>query len=334
MKILILYNAWSGHKRVNFSAYLDALAKRGAHVETRTIGESFNLKELLTDAQSFDRVVIAGGDGTVSTAAGILQNTGVPIVAYPGGTANLLALNLGMPFDPLKLVDVTLNGRPVPTDLGEIEYTRFSRRDYWQERLLKRHIERAPAKVYFSVMAGCGFSAQMMSEAQPLKSKWGEAAYWISAFLSLFPRRARFSLTIDGRKIQTAGIGILLLNFEKIQFDLKVVGSAHASDGRLEIMVVKARSLFGLIPILWGAIRAKFGLGRPHLPEIMETYQAAEIEVLSHPPLRLQFDGELLKKASRFKVHVCPGATIFIYGTQESLQKSPNPVDSASQETR
>lgn len=313
-KILILYNAWSGHKKISFSAYLDALAKKGAQVETRTIGSDFNLRELLEDALSFDRVVIAGGDGTVSTAAGLLQNTGLPIVAYPGGTANLLALNLGMPSNAEALAEVTLNGRAVLTDLAELEYIRYTRRDYLRRRFLKQPRQGIPVKIYFSIMAGLGFSAEMIKQAAPLKSRWGQIAYCAGAFLSLFPRRAYFDMMIDGKKIHTQGIGILVINFGKIQFDLKVVTGSHAADGQLEIMVVKARSLFGLIPILWGAIRERFGWKRHPVPEVMEIYRGAHIEVLTFPPLRIQFDGEILKRTDKFTVKVCPRAATFVYG--------------------
>ena len=56
---------------MSFPAYVNALSSRGAQVETRTIDETFNVKELLADARNFDRVVIAGGDDTISICAGI-----------------------------------------------------------------------------------------------------------------------------------------------------------------------------------------------------------------------------------------------------------------------
>ncbi|MBI3307493.1 MAG: NAD(+)/NADH kinase [Candidatus Omnitrophica bacterium] len=331
-KILIIYNAKSGHKQVKFSAYCEALTKGGAEIEVRTIAPRFNLKDLLADAGNFERVVVAGGDGTVSAAAGLLQNTGMPIVAYPGGTASLLALNLGMPANAEALAEITLNGRAVPTDLGEIEYLHYSRRDNFRRRFLRRKVEGKRDKIYFSVMAGCGFSAQMVSRAQSLKPQWGQAAYWLSAFLSLFPRRAEFHLLMDGREVVTEGLGILIINFEKIQFDLKLVGKAHARDGKVEIMIIKSRSLFGLIPVLWAAICERLGFPRHHVPEVMETYQTSEIEIASLPSLRLQYDGEILKKTGRFKVRVCRGAAMFVYGAEE-LTKVTNPGAGQNQET-
>lgn len=313
-RILILYNARSGHRRINFKNYLKALEKKGAEVEARTIGKEFNLKELLSDVEKFSRVVVAGGDGTVSTVAGLMQNSGVPLVAYPGGTANLLALNLNMPSNPEAMAEVTLRGKAIATDLGEMEYLYYTRRDYFRKHFLKRDFQGKPVKIYFSIMAGCGFAAHLMSHAQTMKSVIGEAAYWLSAFWNLFPHRARFKLLMDGKEVDSSGIGILIVNFEKIQFDLKVVSGSLAQDGKFEIIVVKARSLFGLIPILWGALCERLGFHRASAPDIFEIYHASDIEVTCDPPMKFQFDGEILKKMASFKVRVRPKAALLVYG--------------------
>lgn len=39
-------------------------------------------------------MIAAGGDGTVSSVAHALAGSGMPIMVYPAGTANLVALNL------------------------------------------------------------------------------------------------------------------------------------------------------------------------------------------------------------------------------------------------
>ena len=316
-KILILYNARSGHRRLSFQSYLRELAEHDAETQTRTIGRKFNLRELLSDASVFDRVVVAGGDGTVSAAAGILQNSNIPILAYPGGTANLLARNLNLPSDPKKLADITLNGKLVRTDLGELEFMRYTRRDLIKSRILKRGPAGTLMKKHFAVMAGCGFAASLMLQAQPWKASLGEASYWIGALTNPFPRRSRFRVKLDGREIEARGIGILIINFARIQFDLQIVAESAGSDGKLDIAIVKARSLPGLMPVVWSALWEKFGFKRPLLRE-MESYQASELEISMKPPLRLQFDGEILQKSSSFKARVLPAAALFVSGTPAS----------------
>ena len=55
---------------------------------------------MLEDAKDFDRVVAVGGDGTVSGVCYELRGSGVPMLPYPAGTTNLLALNLRLPSEP------------------------------------------------------------------------------------------------------------------------------------------------------------------------------------------------------------------------------------------
>src|SRR5919199_4445320 len=46
------------------------------------------------------RIVVAGGDGTIGTAARALVGTGVELGIVPGGTLNHFARDLGIPADP------------------------------------------------------------------------------------------------------------------------------------------------------------------------------------------------------------------------------------------
>jgi diacylglycerol kinase family enzyme len=65
-------------------------------------------------------LVAAGGDGTVSTLAGVAVEAGVPLGVLPQGTLNHFAKDLGVPTDLDGALAVVLAGHTRPVDVGEV----------------------------------------------------------------------------------------------------------------------------------------------------------------------------------------------------------------------
>ena len=66
-----------------------------------------------------------GGDGTVNELTQALAGTGVPIIACPVGTENLLATELRIPKKPRRIVRLLQTGRIVDCDVGQINGRNF-----------------------------------------------------------------------------------------------------------------------------------------------------------------------------------------------------------------
>jgi len=64
--------------------------------------------------------VVAGGDGSIGTAAQELAGTGVPLGVIPLGTRNHFARDLGLPLDIPGAVAVIAAGHVIGVDLGEV----------------------------------------------------------------------------------------------------------------------------------------------------------------------------------------------------------------------
>jgi diacylglycerol kinase family enzyme len=64
------------------------------------------------------RVVVAGGDGTIAVAGGVLASTGVELAVVPAGTLNHFATSYGIPGDPKEAVDLAVSGLARPVDVG------------------------------------------------------------------------------------------------------------------------------------------------------------------------------------------------------------------------
>lgn len=62
------------------------------------------------EAEGYDLVVVAGGDGTLNEAANGLAGSRVALGIAPAGTMNLLARILGLPLDPAQAVARVIDG--------------------------------------------------------------------------------------------------------------------------------------------------------------------------------------------------------------------------------
>jgi diacylglycerol kinase family enzyme len=75
--------------------------------------------------QGAECAIIAGGDGTLATAAAALIGRDTALGIVPAGTLNHFAQDFGVPLDPAQALEVAITGRPVRVDLGEVNGRTF-----------------------------------------------------------------------------------------------------------------------------------------------------------------------------------------------------------------
>lgn len=132
-KMLLIYNPYSGKGKIRdwlseiveiftFANYETIIyATQGQKDATRIVKEY--LKE-----QEFDRVVCAGGDGTLNEIVrGIMDSEKRPILGYiPAGTTNDFAYNLGISKNHIHAAKVVLKGKPFSCDVGMLNGSYFT----------------------------------------------------------------------------------------------------------------------------------------------------------------------------------------------------------------
>ena len=292
MKLLIVNNLVSGYGEGAIYDYIRAFAADGDEVVIRSTDGSTDLRRFLADAEEFDAVIASGGDGTVAAVTYLLADTGIPILPLPTGTANLLAMNLASPAEPHALAKLTREGEIMDFDLGEIELASGER-------------------FGFSIMAGAGYDALIMQGAKPAKRLLGPMAYFTSALTNPLPQFSRFTIDIDGEVIESEGVGVLIVNFSKIQFDLPVVHQNLPRDGVFDVAVLHTRDAFGLIPALLASMLDRSG-DFPDRTDALELHRGRTISVSADPPLPVQYDGEVTALTTPFTVRMMPEAARFI----------------------
>lgn len=296
MRVLIVVNSRSGGGDAGLYDFIRSLGLSGAEVVLRFADRERRIEDLLGDVAEFDRVVAAGGDGTASAVCYATRDTGIPVLVYPAGTANLLSSTLGLPLDAQALAEVVVDGVPIRFDIGELE--RFDENG-------------SPVLSGFANFAGAGYDAAIMESAQSLKATFGAGAYLIAAIANMAPTAARFELVLDGERVSTEGIAVLLINFGRIQFDLPVTHGSDPCDGRFEVAVVRTKNVVGLLPAVAAAMLDLVGDHADRSPSL-DVYSANTVSVEASPSLRMQYDGEVMDASTPFTARVLPGAATLL----------------------
>lgn len=291
-RVLVIYNPKSGKGDNAVMDCIDVLKARGAEVEARELQNDVPMAKMIEGIEQFDVLIAAGGDGTVSSAAYAARYKNVPLLAYPAGTANLIAQNLELPTDPEALAGLVLDGNAVRIDLGELEVR--------------------GEKCGFAMLAGAGADAAMIKESEELKGKYGVMAYVMSAAKQISPKKTTFRLTVDGEERVIEATGVMVANFGRANAGLPITSEISPSDGRFTVVVLKPGNLLKLLPNLLDSVRSKLNLGDPMFSGNLDTFEAREISVVADEPFPLQYDGEIHEETTPFTARVLPGAIRFI----------------------
>ena len=115
MKLKAFLNAKCG----NAEAAREALEKAGFDLEAV---EPHEIEQRLKQAieSGTKRILVAGGDGTIATAASLVARTDTELAILPGGTLNHFAKDHNIPTDLAKAALVASGGEVVGADIGYV----------------------------------------------------------------------------------------------------------------------------------------------------------------------------------------------------------------------
>ncbi len=281
MRCLIIHNLASGPSSDEIFAFTHALAAAGDEVVMRFIGDGMEPEDCVADITTFDRVVVSGGDGTVSNVLDQLRGCGVPTLIFPSGTANLFFNNIGNAPEAAALARACREGRTAKIDMGEI---------FWTDDagVEQRH--------GFIIIAGSGFDAEIMKTAAPTKNEIGEIAYFLAALSTPNPTVAHFRIEHDGAVDELDGICCMAGNTAVIQNDINLFPDCRMDDGMIDIVVIEPARTVQLLPTVIAAALDPAGkaIGRPQFKMI----QAKEAKISCTPSMGMQFDGEVIPSNS------------------------------------
>jgi YegS/Rv2252/BmrU family lipid kinase len=256
-----------------------ALERLGCWVKLRETTKPGDATTIAREARSgeLDVVVAAGGDGTINEVANGLSGTGVALGIIPLGTANVLAIEAGIPRDPVKAAQVIATGQPRVLRMGEVRAS--------AETPLG-----GPRR--FVMMAGAGFDAHVVDTVDlDLKRRTGKFAYvWRtlkSALTYDFPEVAVRVETPDGRISDHAVATAVVCNGKHYGGPFVAAPRADISADTFQVILLPRPGLANV-----ARYAVALAMGRlPHLPEVT-ILEAAKVDITVKGAEPLQADGD------------------------------------------
>jgi diacylglycerol kinase (ATP) len=188
----LIYNPAAGRNPARREAQVQAAAAilwRGG-IETalvKTAGHG-SAKALAREAVSRPgkAVIVCGGDGTINEAINGMAGSATPLGILPGGTANTLARELGIPHNPVAAAEQLSRWQPRRIPLGRAQWRAEGRQE----------------QRYFLSLAGVGFDAQVVRELSlDYKARLGVMAYVGEAIEQIWRYQfPKFACHADGRE--------------------------------------------------------------------------------------------------------------------------------------
>src|SRR5215813_9616082 len=265
--LIILNPAARSERAQRKRAQVEALARGCAFCATTRTGEA-ELMARRGVTEGFDKIVAAGGDGTINEVVNGLAGTNATLGLLPIGTMNVFANELGLPVHDLELCwNIVQSDSIRSVDLPKAN------------------------QKFFVQLAGVGLDAQVVKEtSSQLKRNFGPLSYLISAAQIAARHPPRLLIQSEDASIDE-GSFVLVGNGRLYGGPFPFFKHAVLDDGLLDVIVFKLLGYLEIIKYLQDVIFSS----EIRVPEI-EYFQTRRLRITSDQDVPLELDGELAGK--------------------------------------
>lgn len=263
--VVILNPAARGARAQRFRSKVESIARGATICATSREGEA-EIMARHAAAEGYEKIVAAGGDGTINEIVNGIAGHNVALGLLPLGTMNVFATELGLPSNNLaRCWQIIQENRTRRVDLPS-----------------------ANGK-HFVQLAGVGLDAQAVKEtSRAFKRSFGPLSYLISA--AQIASRLPPVLRIEAEEAVTReGSFVLVGNGRLYGGRLPFFKQAVMDDGFLDVLVFKRLNYVDIIRYLQNVVFT------PQItsPEV-EYFQTKRLRVSSDETVPVEIDGELI----------------------------------------
>ena len=227
-----------------------------------------------------DLLLVWGGDGLVRRCIDAVGDADVDLAILPAGTSNLFATHFGIPRDVHEAVRIALRGDRRRVDVGRFNGERFA------------------------TMAGAGFDAAMIRDADARKERLGRAAYIFSGARNLRAESFGVKLKVDGTPwYDGTATCVLLGNIGDLFGGVDVFPDASVDDGMLDVAVMTAEG-----PLQVARTVVRTAVSDPQKSPFVRRTKVRKLTAKLDRDVLYELDGGDRKKVRTFTVTVEPKA--------------------------
>ncbi len=292
IKLLFIINPKSGSKKTDWPLHIqNYLANTGILHEIFELPQDFKPEQIRQKINHYQpqRVIAAGGDGTVKLVAEYLLNTGIPLGILPAGSANGLAEELGIPQDPEKAIAISVNASAHSVHLVKIN----------NEICIH--------------LCDIGFNAALIKEFDKggTRGKWG---YFKACCKVIFnPPAMRLTMVVDDKTIKIKAAMVVVANATRYGTGAVINPAGELTDSVFEVIALKKISVSEIFKMM--VTHAAYD------PEKTELFQVNSLEMYSRKRVHFQVDGEYLGKINTLKASIITGALSLVFPDNNSVSR-------------
>lgn len=299
MESRILVNPTGRHGRVlhHLRKLEEVAGERGCALVLTASGSDLGVEATRAVNDGVERLIVAGGDGTVHLALQSLVGTSTALGILPLGSGNDLATCLGIPSALDRSLELAFSAPVQKIDVGKI------------------------GDRYFGGIASLGLDSRVAARAQKLRRVPPSLVYVLALFLELGRFRCpRLTVKAEGADFAGKGFFVAFANSTSYGGGMRLAPGARMDDGLLDLVVVREMSRLRLLTVF---PRVFFGRHVGHPAISITGVKRATVTV--EPPQPVYGDGEAMiwGETGSLSAEVLPAALRVI-----AAEPVGSPVDS------
>lgn len=252
--------------------FSDALNLRFVLYQTTGQNDEENIKNLF-DLHHPERVLVAGGDGTIKLVAETLSDCDVIIGILPAGSANGLSVDLNLPSSLPENLKIAFKNEPMEMDMISINGKKSMH------------------------LSDLGLNAELVKNYEKGSTR-GKLGYALQTFSTLSEMKEPFAatITVNDKEIDVKARIIIIANSQKYGTGVTVNPNGKMDDGKFEIVIIKNLDLYVFGQIITGNM--------PTDSEDILIISTDKATISTEEAIPFQIDGEFMGEVHKLEIHI------------------------------